>query len=141
MSKGASNVLDDYDGGDDGSDDCSVDCSYVRQESMSARRSTKGIDHAVIKTGSGFGKFIGTDNKLIKRDPDLPIRCTVQYYKVTDTPDIGELVIRDISEQITKQYSLASDYGSLVTEPVGTRITENKKAFSFGNMFSMFKGL
>ena len=97
----------------------------------------KGFENAVIKTSTGFGKFIGTNNKYLERDPKFPIRCTVQYYKITDTTDISESMIKEISEQINKQYNIASldNKGSLVTDN-SNRITEptyDTKPFEFGN--------
>lgn len=96
-----------------------------------------GFENAVIKTSTGFGKFIGTNNKHLERDPKFPIRCTVQYYKITDTTDISDSMIKEISDQINKQYNMTSldNKGSLVTEN-SNRITEptyDTKPFEFGN--------
>lgn len=108
-------------------------------------KNNRGFENAVIKTSDGFGKFIGTNNKSLERDPKFPIRCTVQYYKITDTTDISDSMIKEISEQINKQYNMASlnDKGSLVTEN-SNRITEptyDTKPFEFGSNKSIMNNL
>jgi len=107
---------------------------------------TRGFENAVIKTSDGFGKFIGTENRTLVRDDKYPIRCTIQYYKVTDTADITELMIKEIAEQVNKQYESVSDAerGSLVFG-VSERKTEptiiSSKPFIFQNNESMMKTL
>ena len=77
---------------------------------------SRGLENAVIKTSEGFGKFIGTEDRELIRDDKYPIRCTIQYYKVTDTDEISELMIKEIAEQINEGYNSVSDIerGSLV---------------------------
>lgn len=76
----------------------------------------RGFENAVIKISEGFGKFIGTEDRQLVRNDKFPIRCTIQYYKVTDTVDINEAMIKEIAEQVNKQYETVTDdeRGSLV---------------------------
>jgi hypothetical protein len=87
---------------------------------------SRGFENAVIKTSDGFGKFIGTEDRCLVRDDKYPIRCTIQYYKVTDTIEITEPMIKEIAEQINKQYESVSEdnRGSLVFGQ-SDRITES----------------
>jgi hypothetical protein len=61
---------------------------------------------------------LGTRDEKLLRDEKYPIRCTVQYYKVTDTAEMSDSIISELATQINKQYNLASDTerGSLVLE-------------------------
>jgi hypothetical protein len=107
--------------------------------SMSSKPASRGFEHAVIKTSESFGKFIGTKDLELERDPDYPIRCTIQFYSVTDTSDISRKQIEEISERIKKVYDMASitDRGSLVCDGVTERKTEpsfvETKPFDFGD--------
>ena len=133
-------------------DSCwSISDNYISNynESMNLKSiniiNTRGFENAVIKTSDSFGKFIGTEDKTLERDDKYPIRCTVQYYKVTDTTDISESMIKEIADQVNKQYNLASqeDKGSLVMGD-SNRITEPKFdtiPFDFGNSKSIMNNL
>lgn len=59
-------------------------------------------------------------------DARCPIRCTIQYYRVTDTSDIPDDVIGEMSQQIWKLYEEAplNQKGSLVVNPPSGRLTE-----------------
>lgn len=91
-----------------------------------------GFENAVIKTGGAFGSYLGTAGKTLERDEDSPIRCTIQYYKVTDTTDINESMIKEISEQINRQYNSVDDSkrGSLVVGD-SDRITKSEKSINY----------
>ena len=91
----------------------------IHDDILSSDRGTirsRGLENAVIKTSDAFGKFIGTEDRELIRDGRFPIRCTIQYYKVTDTVDISETMIKEIAQQINKQYESVTDEkrGSLV---------------------------
>jgi len=67
--------------------------------------------------GKTHSKFIGiSSSDDIVRDTKFPIRCTVQFYKVTDMEDIPVEVFRDMNQNITRLYKLAVNSGSLVLE-------------------------
>jgi hypothetical protein len=137
-----SNKYGGYFGSNEG---CNIDNDIFEPKIKRSINYSKGFENAVIKTSTGFGKFIGTDNKFLERDPKLPIRCTIQYYKVTDTTDISEAMIKEITDQINKQYNLTSldNKGSLVTG-ISNRITESSydtTPFEFGNNKSLMNNL
>lgn len=97
------------------------------------RKANRGFEDAVIKTSDGFGKFVGTEDKVLERDERFPIRCTIQYYKVTDTTDINEHLISHIADQINKQYNLvpSEDRGSLVSRDNTTRTTSHSNTLPY----------
>lgn len=78
-----------------------------------------GMDMAQIGLGSKDGKFIGTKGLKLVRDTRFPIRCTVQYYRVTDENYISEKDITDIADQLTqsKMSSLVLSDTKRTTEP------------------------
>jgi hypothetical protein len=88
---------------------------------------TRGMDHAQLSVGDSVGSWNGTHSGyIIERDAKYPIRCTIQYYRVTDTDAIPQSVVEDISQQIWKLYDNTPSHekGSLVTDPPSGRITE-----------------
>ena len=101
---------------------CMESCSTSTYASLSRRSGTavkaRGLENAVIKTSEGFGKFIGTEDRELVRDYKNPIRCTIQYYKVTDRTEISEQMIKEIAGQINEEYNSVSDSerGSLVLD-------------------------
>lgn len=92
------------------------------EKSMSRSR---GIDHAQLSVGESEGDWKENRSITIKRDERFPIRCTIQYYRVTDTNEIPDEVIEEISGQVWKFYDLAphTEKGSLVVEN-SKRVTE-----------------
>jgi len=72
------------------------------------------VEAAVIGHGELEGPFTEIDNLPIERDPNFPIRVTVQFYKATETGEVTEGDIRDIHEQIERVYDDAEYVGSLV---------------------------
>ena len=115
----------------------SASCSPVYydccNESKQKSRKTKGIEDSVLSLGNSQGPYVGTkgsqgqDLKL-ERDTDYPIRCTLQMYQVTDSPNIPEAVFKTMSDKIASIYKNAEASGSLVfsdTSVAGlTRLTE-----------------
>jgi len=84
-----------------------------------------GMDMGMLGLGSEEGKFIGTKNLKFERDTRFPIRCTFQYYRVTDENYVSEHDVKDISTQVSQATRIALASGSLVasttdrkTEPV-----------------------
>jgi hypothetical protein len=74
----------------------------------------RGMDHAMLSQGDDKGAYPGTRGLALERDPDYPIRLTLQYYYVTDTADIGEPQMRSIAEQLERSYTFGTGKGSLV---------------------------
>lgn len=74
----------------------------------------RGMDHAMLSRGDDKGAYPGTRGLALERDPDYPIRLTLQYYYVTDTADIREPQMRSIAEQLERSYTFGAGKGSLV---------------------------
>lgn len=77
------------------------------------------VEAAVIGHGELEGPFTEIDDLEIERDPNFPIRVTVQFYKATSNGIASEDDIDTIAEEIDKVYSEASYVGSLVVPDPG----------------------
>jgi len=107
---------------------CMPECKSVQSESFKCEdfESSRGMDDAMLRTGDSHSDFQGVDNKTFERDPQFPIRCTVQFYKVTDTDIVPESAFKDMSEKIDNVYKYGVARGSLVTSGNTGRTTEMK---------------
>lgn len=86
---------------------------------------SRGMDNAVLRHGDTHSEFKGVGNYKLKRDASYPIRCTVQFYKVTDTKNIPEQEFQQMREKIDKLYSTGQSFGSLVVSGETNRPTES----------------
>jgi hypothetical protein len=116
---------------------CVMDC-YSEEESeeefgfSDCRSSVKkkkkvkghGMDMGQIGLGDEDGKFIGTKGLTLVRDTRFPIRCTFQYYRVTDENYVTEKNIVDIAEQLAQAANVSVAQGSLVMNEDSERTTE-----------------
>lgn len=91
---------------------------------MALSRIQSNVEAAVIGHGEVEGPFTEIDNLDIERDPNFPIRVTVQFYKATDNGVVSEADLAEIDEQIQKIYDDADYVGSLVTDGRTRRPTE-----------------
>ena len=66
----------------------------------SSAKNSRGFEHAVIKKGTKVGTYDGTRELTLERDDRFPIRCTVQYYNVTDVKEITETQMSEIAKMI-----------------------------------------
>ncbi|MBP0020569.1 MAG: hypothetical protein J7647_23820 [Cyanobacteria bacterium SBLK] len=82
------------------------------------------VEAAVIGHGEIEGPFTEIDNLAIERDPDFPVRVTVQFYKATSNGVVSEKDMREIKEQIDRVYDDADYVGSLVVDGDTGRPTE-----------------
>ncbi|NET49086.1 MAG: hypothetical protein F6K09_10255 [Merismopedia sp. SIO2A8] len=82
------------------------------------------VEAAVIGHGEIEGPFTEIDGLPIERDPDFPIRVTVQFYKATSNGVISESDMQEIRQQITKVYDEGESVGSLVVDGLTGRPTE-----------------
>lgn len=87
-------------------------------------KTVRGLEDAILEVGRTEGPFEGTRNLSLVRDDRYPIRCTVQYYSVTDTTDLNGTVFKDFADKLNKVYSWADARGSLVVEGKTDRVTE-----------------
>ena len=83
------------------------------------------VEAAVIGHGPVEGPFTEIDGLKIERDPDYPIRVTVQFYKATSNGVISETDVEEIAEQIGRVYDEADYVGSLVVDGPTDRPTEH----------------
>ncbi|MEO1401069.1 MAG: hypothetical protein AAFV72_07385 [Cyanobacteria bacterium J06635_1] len=74
------------------------------------------VETAVIGHGEVEGPFTEIDNLAIERDPDFPIRVTVQFYKATSNGVVSETDMAEIHTQIQRVYDDADYVGSLVLD-------------------------
>ena len=88
------------------------------------------IEAAVIGHGEVEGLFTEIDNLAIQRDPNLPVRVTVQFYKATSNGVVSRDDMRAIKHEIDRVYDQGENVGSLVvggetgrpTEYVGNKV-------------------
>jgi hypothetical protein len=90
----------------------------------SSTKSARGLEDAIIGVGRTDGPFKGTCDLALVRDERYPIRCTVQYYSVTDTIDLTGTMFKDFADKLNKVYNWADAKGSLVVEDKTNRVTE-----------------
>jgi len=83
------------------------------------------VEAAVIGHGEVEGPFTEIDGLRIERDPDYPIRVTVQFYKATSNGVISEADVEEIANQIQRVYDEADYVGSLVVDGPSDRPTEH----------------
>ncbi|HSM81080.1 MAG TPA: hypothetical protein VLS96_05315 [Nodosilinea sp.] len=93
--------------------------------SAESSRGPSDVEAAVIGHGPVEGPFTEIDNLPIERDPDYPIRVTVQFYKATSNGAVSEADLADIREQIDRVYADADYVGSLVVDGPSQRPTEH----------------
>lgn len=110
------------------SEECNEECNN-RSEILYDDNSKRGMDFGQISIGSEYGPFKGTkdsnDEEIeLIRDSQYPIRCTFQYYRVTDQNFITKEDIADIAEQLLQSSKIAVASGSLVVDPSTDRATK-----------------
>lgn len=84
----------------------------------------RGMDFAQIKIGSENGEKYPKLTNTLERDPDSPIRITMQGYIVTDTADLTAKQVEAIVEMMQRMEKFAEAKGSLVTAN-SNRLTEH----------------
>ena len=72
------------------------------------------FEDAAIGRGRDEGKHVELGGYKLERDRRFPIRATVQFYKATDSADIGSDHRANIAACVEKVYSDADFVGSLV---------------------------
>ena len=91
---------------------------------MALSRAMSDVEAAVIGHGPVEGPFTEIDDLAIERDPNFPIRVTVQFYKATSNGVVSKEDLAEIDEQIKRIYDDADYVGSLVTDGRTRRPTE-----------------
>lgn len=85
---------------------------------------SSNVENAVIGHGDLEGPFTEIDRLPIERDPDFPVRVTVQFYKATSNGVVSEADLRAIKDQIDRVYAQGDSIGSLVIDGDRGRVTE-----------------
>jgi hypothetical protein len=86
---------------------------------------TSNVENAVIKVGKSEGEFEEIKGLEIERDPQFPVRVTVQFYKATDNGVMNEENMKEITQQIESSKKFADHVGSLVVDGKTNRPTEH----------------
>ncbi|MEL6855513.1 MAG: hypothetical protein AAFO83_10455 [Cyanobacteria bacterium J06607_13] len=107
-----------------GSADMAVMAESAPASPQAVMRAESNVEAAVIGHGEVEGPFTEIDNLEIERDPNFPIRVTVQFYKATDNGIVSAEDLAEIDEQIKRIYDDADYVGSLVTDGRTRRPTE-----------------
>ncbi len=83
-----------------------------------------GMDMGQLTLGDSVGRSRQLNIHTLRRDNAFPIRCTYQYYRVTDLNYIDEKMVKDIKEQLDQTLKYATASGSLVLNKKSDRVTE-----------------
>jgi len=83
------------------------------------------VEVAVIGHGKVEGPYTEIDGLAIERDPQFPIRVTVQFYKATSNGIVTETDMEAIANQIERVYDEGDYVGSLVVGGESYRPTEH----------------
>ncbi len=100
------------------------DLMYEAAPAPTASARQSNVEAAVIGHGAVEGPFTEIDDLAIERDPDFPIRVTVQFYKATSNGVVSAEDLAEIDTQIKRIYDDADYVGSLVTDGRTGRPTE-----------------
>ncbi|ESA34695.1 hypothetical protein N836_14850 [Leptolyngbya sp. Heron Island J] len=101
-----------------------ADAVMLESAAIDSVQYRSNVEAAVIGHGEVEGPFTEIDNLDIERDPDFPVRVTVQFYKATSNGVVSADDMREIHEQIQKVYDNADYVGSLVLDGRQDRPTE-----------------
>lgn len=120
-------------GGDCDEEDLCYESMMIPVKGTERRR---GMERAILSLGEEKGPYRGimkdsSKPHKIVRDTDRPIRLTVQFYMCSDTDNVPETNILEISEQIRKIYDMGLNEGSLVVDhevnKPGIKISDKKE--------------
>lgn len=125
---------------------CTPQSTFYRgcQKKKTKNAGSRGMENAMLRSSDkDLGPFPTLNKEKLVRDERFPIRCTFQFYRVSDSDDLTESDIQYISEKIDSVYKLASAVGSLVIgNSSAGRITETtplKKLSLSSNLPPLFK--
>lgn len=91
---------------------------------MKAEGRSSDVENAVIGHGAFEGVFTEMDNLAVERDPNFPVRVTVQFYKATSNGVVDDKDLAAIRQDIETVYEQGDAVGSLVTDGSTGRVTE-----------------
>lgn len=79
-----------------------------------ARAEVSDVEQAVLGHGPNLGPYHEGRGARLERDPQFPIRVTVQFYKATSNGVVSDIDLDAISRSIGSVYEHADFVGSLV---------------------------
>jgi len=85
------------------------------------------VEHAIVKIGESEGTFDEIQNIDIERDPQYPVRVTLQYYKATSNGAIDNDVMNMVYQQLVESRKYGENIGSLVVGGNTNRPTETQQ--------------
>ncbi|AEQ32858.1 hypothetical protein [Acanthamoeba polyphaga mimivirus] len=105
--------------------------SLPNTQSVPIQGMDRGMDRAILSIGNEKGPYKGIKKSSggtynLVRDTDKPIRLVVQFYMCTDTCDISDTNIKEISDQIRNIYNQGLYEGSLVVDTFDKPGLQNK---------------
>jgi hypothetical protein len=107
-------------------DGCDIGTPILKTQGLPSRCLSRGFDNAMLRVSANDkGVFTGTQGKVLIRDTNYPIRCTLQYYWVTDDMTLTEPLVQTIAQQLEKFYTNSENKSSLVVGQT-SRSTEPK---------------
>ena len=118
-------------------------CSMISAAPMRKRsrvsRESCDVDQAIISVGASEGPFDELKNLSIERNPDYPVRVTLQYYKATSNGIVTSDIVEEIAVQMITARSFAEKHeiGSLVTSSVNSR-RSTEPVFTIASWWSYF---
>ncbi|MBN1435006.1 hypothetical protein JW921_09610 [Candidatus Fermentibacterales bacterium] len=100
-------------------DDVSLCCCECAAGEGGVGGGASDVEAAVVGHGDLEGPFTEIDGLRVERDPEFPIRVTVQFYKATSNGVVTEDDMQEIYEQIQRVYDDGEYVGSLVVPDPG----------------------
>jgi hypothetical protein len=91
---------------------CSMDMAAESDDGGEAEESD--VEQAVLGHGPNLGPYVEGYGTTLVRDPQFPIRITVQFYKATSNGVVSESDLDGIASNIGNVYEHADYVGSLV---------------------------
>ena len=79
-----------------------------------ARAEKSDVEQAVLGHGPNLGPFDEGHRLRLVRDPQFPVRVTVQFYKATSNGIVSDIDLDSITKSIGSVYEHADSVGSLV---------------------------
>lgn len=102
--------------------------TFFQDENVAQNKmfSASNVEDAIVKVGESQGKFTEIGGLEIERDPNFPVRVTLQFYKTTDNGVINIEDLKQVALSLEQSRKNADSIGSLVVGKLNTnRPTEH----------------
>jgi len=104
-----------------------MECESMNESLFIQKSRSVDVEHAIVKIGESEGTFDEIQNIEIERDPQYPVRVTLQYYKATSNGAINKDVMNMVYEQLVESRKYGTNVGSLVVGGNTNRPTETQQ--------------